>query len=96
MLNQKTQNLPRPRLKSANNLLKSINNSFSTLAFCKRYLERIGETRYNATLNMLCDSNFVEPYPPLCDVKGSYVSQFEHTIYLGPTCKEILSRGDDY
>jgi methionyl aminopeptidase len=45
---------------------------------------------------MLCDSNFVEPYPPLCDVKGSYVSQFEHTIYLGPTCKEILSRGDDY
>jgi hypothetical protein len=37
-----------------------------------------------------------QPYPPLCDVKGSYVSQFEHTILLRPTCKEVISRGDDY
>ena len=39
---------------------------------------------------------FWQPYPPLCDVKGSYVSQFEHTILLRPTCKEVISRGDDY
>jgi hypothetical protein len=38
----------------------------------------------------------LQPYPPLCDVKGSYVSQFEHTILLRPTCKEVISRGDDY
>ena len=37
-----------------------------------------------------------QPYPPLCDVKGSYVSQLEHTILLRPTCKEVISRGDDY
>jgi len=34
--------------------------------------------------------------PPLCEVKGSYVSQSEHTIYLRPTCKEVISRGDDF
>jgi methionyl aminopeptidase len=38
----------------------------------------------------------VNPYPPLCDSKGSYVAQYEHTIYLHPTRKEVLSRGDDY
>ncbi|KAG5530289.1 hypothetical protein RHGRI_025298 [Rhododendron griersonianum] len=38
----------------------------------------------------------LQPYPPLCDIKGSYVSQFEHTILLRPTCKEVISRGDDY
>jgi hypothetical protein len=38
----------------------------------------------------------VDPYPPLCDNKGCYVAQFEHTLYLHPTRKEVLSRGDDY
>lgn len=38
----------------------------------------------------------VDPYPPLVDAKGSYVAQFEHTIYLHPTRKEVLSKGDDY
>ncbi|KAL5706087.1 methionyl aminopeptidase [Ranunculus cassubicifolius] len=72
--------LRQPRAKQ---LLATINNNFSTLAFCRRYLDRLGETKY------LCDSGIVQPYPPLCDVKGSYVSQFEHTILLRPTCKEV-------
>ena len=38
----------------------------------------------------------VDPYPPLCDNKGSYVAQYEHTLYLHPTRKEVMSRGDDY
>jgi methionyl aminopeptidase len=37
-----------------------------------------------------------QPYPPLCDVKGCFTAQYEHTMILRPTCKEILSRGDDY
>nr|CAD7420048.1 unnamed protein product [Timema poppensis] len=47
-------------------------------------------------LKDLCDKGVVDPYPPLCDVKGSYTAQFEHTIMLRPTCKEVVSRGDDY
>lgn len=38
----------------------------------------------------------VDPYPPLCDTRGCYTAQLEHTIYLHPTRKEVLSRGDDY
>lgn len=41
-------------------------------------------------------TGIVDPYPPLCDNKGCYVAQYEHTLYLHPTRKEVLSRGDDY
>eukprot|EP00258_Populus_trichocarpa_P028156 XP_024444175.1 methionine aminopeptidase 2B isoform X4 [Populus trichocarpa] len=84
------------RLPRAKQLLATINKNFSTLAFCRRYLDRLGETKYLMALKNLCDSGIVQPLPPLCDVKGSYVSQFEHTILLRPTCKEVISRGDDY
>lgn len=54
------------------------------------------QENYMAGLRSLCDAGIVHAYPPLCDIKGSYVAQFEHTFVLRPTCKEILSRGDDY
>jgi len=84
------------RLPRAKQLLASIDRNFGTLAFCKRYLDRIGETKYQMALKNLCDAGVVDAYPPLCESKGSYVAQFEHTIYLHPTRKEILSRGDDF
>jgi len=34
------------RLISARNLLKTINKNFGTLPFCRRYLDRIGESKY--------------------------------------------------
>ncbi|KAI0509771.1 hypothetical protein KFK09_010367 [Dendrobium nobile] len=84
------------RLPRAKQLLATINKHFSTLAFCRRYLDRLGEAKYLMALKNLCDAGIVQPYPPLCDVKGSYVAQFEHTILLRPTCKEVISRGEDY
>ncbi|CAM6106029.1 unnamed protein product [Calypogeia fissa] len=84
------------RLTRAKQLLATIDKNFSTLAFCRRYLDRVGETKYLMALKNLCDAGVVQPYPPLCDVRGSFVAQFEHTIYLRPTCKEVLSRGEDY
>lgn len=84
------------RLPRAKQLLATIDKHFSTLAFCRRYLDRVGESKYLMGLKNLCDAGIVQPYPPLCDIKGSYVSQFEHTILLRPTCKEVISRGDDY
>ena len=44
----------------------------------------------------LFELDVVHAYPPLCDVKGSYTAQFEHTMLLRPTCKEVISRGLDY
>eukprot|EP00242_Pyramimonas_sp_CCMP2087_P009111 CAMPEP_0198203692 /NCGR_PEP_ID=MMETSP1445-20131203/7014_1 /TAXON_ID=36898 /ORGANISM="Pyramimonas sp., Strain CCMP2087" /LENGTH=472 /DNA_ID=CAMNT_0043875185 /DNA_START=25 /DNA_END=1443 /DNA_ORIENTATION=- len=84
------------RLPRAKQLLGVIDRNFGTLAFCKRYLDRIGETKYQMALKNLCDAGILQMYPPLCDVKGSYVAQYEHTILLKPTNKEVLSRGDDY
>lgn len=59
-------------------------------------LPGIWQEKYVGALKHLCDAGLVNAYPPLCDIKGSYVAQYEHTILLRPTCKEVLSRGDDF
>jgi len=84
------------RLARSKQLLNTINKHFGTLAFCRRWLDRLGETKYLMALKDLCDKQIVVPYPPLCDIKGCYTAQWEHTILLRPTCKEVASRGDDY
>ncbi|RZC40155.1 methionine aminopeptidase 2 [Asbolus verrucosus] len=84
------------RLQSSKTLLNIINKNFGTLAFCKRWLDRAGATKYQMALKDLCDKGVVDAYPPLCDIKGCFTAQFEHTIMLRPTCKEVVSRGDDY
>jgi len=87
---------PPTRTKSAKELLSAIDKNFGTLAFCRRWLDEIGVKSYLLGLKELVEWQVVTPYPPLCDIKGSYTAQFEHTILLRPTCKEIISRGDDY
>jgi methionyl aminopeptidase len=84
------------RLSSAKTLLSSITKNFGTLPFCRRYLDRLGHDKYLLGLNSLVNAGIVEAYPPLVDIKGSYTAQSEHTFVLRPTCKEVLSRGDDY
>jgi methionyl aminopeptidase len=84
------------RLPKAKQLLGVIDRNFGTLAFCRRFLDRLGQDKYLMALKNLCDNGIVQPYPPLVDIKGSYVAQYEHTILLRPTCKEVLTRGDDY
>jgi len=84
------------RVKSAKTLLHAIEKNFGTLAFCRRWLDDAGETRHLMALKNLVDNELVQPYPPLCDSRGSIVTQMEHTLVLRPTCKEVLSRGCDY
>ncbi|KAF1811116.1 peptidase M24A, methionine aminopeptidase [Eremomyces bilateralis CBS 781.70] len=84
------------RLSSAKNLLNSINKNFGSLPFCRRYLDRLGHEKYLLGLNNLVSQGIVEAYPPLCDITGSYTAQYEHTILLRPTVKEVISRGNDY
>ena len=89
--------------------MNDINKTFGTLAFCRRWLERpdggstfangadnAKQEKYMGALKNLCDVGIVQPYPPLCDVKGCYTAQYEHTFILRSTGKEIVSRGDDY
>ena len=97
------------RMPRAKKLLSHINKTFGTLAFCRRWLERpdggsaavhgsngAAQEKYLGALKNLCDVGIVQPYPPLCDIKGSYVAQYEHTVLMRPTCKEVVSRGDDF
>lgn len=50
------------------------------------------QTKYLLALKNLCDAGVVDPYPPLCDIKGCYTAQFEHTILLRPTVKEVWNK----
>lgn len=84
------------RLPAAKRLASVIRDNFGTLAFCRRYLDRIGESKHLLALKSLVDAGIVDPYPPLCDIRGSYTAQYEHTIILKPSAKEVLSRGPDY
>lgn len=77
------------RLPRAKSLLATINKSFGTLPFCRRYLDRIGEQKYLMGLRNLVSAGVVTEYPPLVDTKGCYTAQLEHTILLRPTCKEV-------
>ncbi|KAJ5113606.1 methionine aminopeptidase 2 [Penicillium angulare] len=83
-------------LSSARSLYKTINDNFGTIVFARRYLERLGVDRYLAGMNSLVSQGVVDRYPPLMDIEGSYSAQFEHTILLGESSKEVISRGDDY
>ena len=48
------------RLPRAKQLLGVIDRNFGTLAFCRRYLDRIGESRYLMALKNLCDMGIVQ------------------------------------
>ena len=92
----RTRRWERDRSQKSKALLAHITKTYSMLAFCKRWLDRSGEKAYALALKNLCDVGLVDACMPLCDIKGSYVAQYEHTFVLRPTCKEVLSRGEDY
>lgn len=50
------------RMPRAKQLLATINKNFSTLAFCRRYLDRLGETKYLMALKNLCDAGIVQVF----------------------------------
>jgi len=84
------------RSKAAKDLLRHIDAHHGTLAFARRWLEDYGAAGYMSGLRELTDAGVVDRLPPLVDIAGSYSAQFEHTFFLKPSSKEILSRGDDY
>ena len=55
-------------------LLAHIEQNFSTLAFCRRWIEDAGFEKHLIPLKNLVDAGIINPYPPLSDVPGSYVA----------------------
>lgn len=83
------------KLDSTRKLYSYIYRTRKTLPFCTRWLEK-DFPRYKFALKELEKSGIIHGYPALSDVRGSYTSQLEHTIYLHEFGKEIMSSGDDY
>jgi methionyl aminopeptidase len=96
MMNYHIPANPKIKHDKARALFNHINKNYSTLAFCRKWLEQEGMTNHSLALKYLVDQGLINTYPPLSDAPGCYVAQFEHTFMLKPTCKEIFSRGDDY
>ena len=99
MLNKDNQTPYHNKLQTINNVYRWIKKNRSTLAFSPRWLENDQVKGVNLSLNELsrkCNPPIVIDYPPLEDIEGSYVSQYEHTIYVHEYGTEILSLGDDY
>ena len=48
------------------------------------------------TLNTLMNAGHLMVYPPLCDREGSFVAQFEHTLYVGEDGVEVLTATEDH
>ncbi|TBU06915.1 M24 metallopeptidase [Hamiltosporidium magnivora] len=75
-----------------------IKKKLTTLPFCPRYIDHLMPSQNSSLVpvKMLAMLKAIDSYPPLVDIKNSFVSQFEHTIFIGEHGKEILTIGDDY
>ena len=69
-----------------------IQKNFNTMAFCQRFLEKVGQRNYKRSLEKLVQMKVVNPYPPLLDSPGSYVSQYEHSFGIFEDGIEVFSR----
>jgi methionyl aminopeptidase len=56
----------------------------------------INITKFNKQLTQAVKDGRIVAYPPLCDNKGTYVGQFEHTVGIKANGVEIYSLGTDY
>lgn len=85
------------KLNKSKKLLGYINKTFSGLPFCDKWLSNDNKSNYHKlAMDELVSKNIIKTYPPLYDINNSYISQFEHTIFLKPSSKIILSKGKDY
>jgi len=84
------------KLDTTNKIFNFIKSKYSTLPFCSRWLYKEFGNKYKIAISELEKLNIINKYPPLCDIKNSYSSQLEHTIYVHEYGKEILSHGSDY
>lgn len=75
-----------------------VKNKLGTLPFSPKHIDYFNliDGPSQMYIKLLAQRNLLISYPPLNDIKGSYVAQFEHTLYLTEGCKEVLTKGDDY
>jgi methionyl aminopeptidase len=76
--------------KSEKEILNHIKKYYYTLPFCQKWIYEKSHTldlkkninKIDLILNILTSKNILNTYPPIFDIKGSIISQFEHTIFI--------------
>ncbi len=84
------------KLNTSKKILGHINKTRQTLPFASRWIEKEIGSGYKVGLSDLVKNKIVESFPPLVDIKNSYTSQLEHTLYIKENGSEVLSSGEDY
>jgi methionyl aminopeptidase len=80
------------RSKIARQCLSIINREFKTLPFASRWLTQyMKPTAVNIGLRELSRAGLIHKYHPLADIKGSVISQHEHTVLITKTGTELLT-----
>jgi len=64
---------PNVKDKKARELYSVIRDKFSTLAWCRKWLEEFSPKHFGPLKN-LTDNHIVKGYPPLSDIKGCYTA----------------------
>jgi methionyl aminopeptidase len=80
----------------AQKVFNYIKTTHGSLPFCSRWLYNKFGNNYKIAINELIKNDIINTYPPISDIKTSYSSQLEHTIYVHDYGKEILSHFYDY
>lgn len=96
VLNKKKQSvLHNPSCKT---IYEFVKKEFGTLPFSPKHIDfyNVIEGPSQTYTKLISNMKLFTAYPPLNDIKGSYVSQFEHTLYISENGKEVLTKGDDY
>lgn len=79
------------------NALNWIKKERKTLPFANRWVQHgLQNNKANSGINELVKNGIVQKYPPLVEIKNSFSSQYEHTIYVSDKSVENLSISDDY
>ena len=79
------------RSQISRDILKEIEKR-NGMPFTTRNLTKIfGEGKVNLALKDLLQQGIIRSYPPLKEVKGGMVSQFENTLYIGDET-EVLTK----
>jgi methionyl aminopeptidase len=66
--------------------------AFHGLPFSRRDLRAFARPRVEDALTTLTALGRLASYPPLVEASGSPVAQAEHTLYVGPSGVEVLTR----
>jgi len=62
------------RTRGAKQLYSVIEKNFDTLAFCRRWLDRLGQEKYLMSLKQLCDAGLVVSGAATCNGSHSFLN----------------------